>query len=152
MLLLLEPDPSQQTECEVAGTCALKVANAERRLHDVLQSGHVTPEIEALEHHPDGHAQPVDRRLTRCAAATRGIDGVANGLSVEPDAAAGRYLEIVEASQQRALPRAARPDDADLLAGRHGHVDAVERAKRAVILGHSLQAEDGRAGATHASV
>ena len=67
------------------------------------------------------------RRLLSCASGLRTRRRVpADRLAVDGDLALLERLQEIDAGKQRALARAARPDDGHDLAARHVEVDAPE--------------------------
>src|SRR5690606_17305770 len=94
---------------------------------EVAQHGHVREESEALEHHSDALAHPVDVGLL-----------VGDVDPLDEDVAPGRLLEQVHRTQQRRLARARRTDDADDLAAAHRQVDALEHLVIPDVLDQSL--------------
>ena len=66
----------------------------------------------------------------------------------DDDLPARRAVETGDEMQERALPRAARPDDGDELAGRHREVHVSQRVHGrsavAVALAHTFQADADR--------
>ena len=101
-----------------------------RRRH-VLQHGHMLPEIELLEDHRELGADAVDLLHVggrRPAVARRHLDQ----LALDPDLAAVRRLEEVDAAQEGRLARSRRAEDRD-------HVMLVRRQRNA--LEHVVGAE-----------
>jgi hypothetical protein len=96
--------------------------DVDRPLDDVLEDGHVRPEVEALEDHAEPRADAVHLsavfRLPAAVPARPHPDQLAG----HPDLPGVRDLEEVDAAEQRALPRAARAEDRDdvVVARRHG--------------------------------
>lgn len=68
-----------------------------------------------LEHHADALAH-----LIELHALVRQVD------AIDDDVPRRGLLELVQAAQQRGLPRAGRADDRDDLAILHGQIDALE--------------------------
>src|SRR5262249_26291512 len=64
-------------------------------------------------------------------------------LSIDPDRAFIRALELVDAAQERALPGARRPDDAEHLASVERERDTGERGELAEAL-HNIGGDDHR--------
>ena len=83
-----------------------------RRLDDVLEHGHVRPEIEALEHHAEPGADAIDLPVVRGLRAVARV-GHADQLAADMDLAGIRGLEQVDAAQERALARARAADHRD---------------------------------------
>ncbi len=127
------------------GVLAGEAADADQGLGDVAEGGHVRPEVELLEDHADVAAHRADGAGGQAHALARRAEGVAEGLAVDLDQAAGRLLEEGDAAEQRRLARARRADDAGDLAARRREVDAVEDAGLAEGLGEAADA-DGRGG------
>ena len=73
-----------------------------RRLHDVLERGHVREQVEGLEHHADLGADLGDS--LRWLRPRHAVDEVAEGgLAVDADQAPLGHLEPVEAAQEGGL-------------------------------------------------
>src|SRR5699024_6390121 len=101
----------------------------DRRLHDVLQRGHVREEVEALEDHADLPALRRDLLVLEAvqpALPLRLLLPVAHEVTVDEDPARLDVLELVEAPEEGRLARAGRPEQADDLSGRDVEVDALE--------------------------
>jgi hypothetical protein len=97
----------------------------DRRHHDVLQRGLVREQVVLLEHHADLAAQ---RELVEL--------GIIDLLALDQDRAFVDRHQRVDAAEQRGFARAGRADDADHLALRHVHGDALEHGEAAERLVH----------------
>src|SRR6266481_550256 len=84
--------------------------NSHRRLDHVLQDCHVRPQIKLLEHHPKLRPHAIDVcacvRLTLAARSQPKSDR----LTIYVNFAGRGLLDVIEASEQRALSRAAPPN------------------------------------------
>jgi hypothetical protein len=96
----------------------------------VPQDRHVREQVEGLEHDADPPPDPIHVDARR-----RDL------LPVDEDPARVDRLQEVDAPQERGLPRARRPDQADHLVLADLEVDAPEHLERAEGLPHPLQAE-----------
>jgi hypothetical protein len=96
-----------------------------------------------LEDHADLRA-----RVRQLAGARPARAVPADAAAVHAHDARRRLLQEIDAAEQRALARAARPDQADHLAGGDRQGDAVERAYRAEALGEVLDLDHGRSIST----
>ncbi|CDN41594.1 hypothetical protein BN871_AI_01050 [Paenibacillus sp. P22] len=116
--LLAEPDLLQQPDAALAGFRLRKLAGDQQPFHYVLQRGLMPEQVVLLEYHRCLPAQ-----LVNILAADRSEVGREAG---DMDAALARFLEIVQAAEQRRLARAARPQYRDHLALFHLQVDALQ--------------------------
>ena len=89
-----------------------------QRIGDVLGHGHVRPQPERLEHHPE--IAPLGRLVDAVGHRRKERAG-------EEDLAFGRILEPADAAQQRGLAAAAGPEQHEHLRARHVEIDAIER-------------------------
>ena len=106
-------------------------ARGERAHGDVLPHRHAAERAELLERPADAPA--VD--LIRPEAGER--------LAGEADLPAVRPVEAGDHVEERRLPGAVRPDDADDLARRHVERDALVRHEAAEALGHAADLQQG---------
>ena len=105
-----------------------------RREREVVERGQLREEVELLEDDADALPDGGD------------VDALARDLlSLEEDPPGLDRLEQVDAAQERALSAAARPDDAEHLAGLDAQVDAVEDDVVAEALVDVLHADHGGA-------
>ena len=106
--LVGEPDLVEQLLCSRDRRVLRRAANLDRRFDDVLEHGHVRPEIEVLKHHADVGTHLARGRLDG------GIHrGRRDGLVVHDDASASRLLEQGEAAQEGGLAGSGWANDAD---------------------------------------
>src|SRR5690606_11484854 len=109
---------------------------------DVLQHRLVREQVEPLEDHADLTAllgDPLVGEPVEPAVALL----VPHQLAVDPDPAAVDVLQLVDATQERGLARAGRPEQAHHLAGLDGHVDAPEHLVAPEGLGHVDRLDEG---------
>ena len=103
----------------------------------VVQHVFVVEQVKALEHHADALAQAVQVGVQ-----------VRQVLAAEPDVAAVRLLQQVQAAKQRGLAGAGGADDAHHLALLHVQVDALEDLQGAKGLFQSMNGKNRFRGLT----
>jgi hypothetical protein len=123
--LVGEPDPVEQLAGLPDRRVAKRSPDPRRRLDDVLQGRHVREEVEALEDHPDLRALAGDLALAQLVELVA-LLAIADEPPVDPQAARVDLLEVVDAAQERRLPRAGRPEHAHDLARRDLQRDAAQ--------------------------
>ena len=97
-----------------------------------------------LEHHADAAAQRA--QLMRLHAPPRAVRlDIADQPALDADLARIIGFEEVDAAEQRALARSARPDQADHLGALHVEVDVAQNRQRAEALAEAAD-RDHRAG------
>ncbi len=106
--------------------------HAHRALDDVLQHGHVRPQVEVLEHHAQPAAHALD--LTRVARQQTAVavTGHLDGFAVQADAAFVRGFQQVDAAQERTFSRAAGAENRDYIAFVRVQGNTLEHVRRAV--------------------
>src|SRR5699024_8358601 len=104
-MLVRDPDLAQNLHGFGSHVLPWAAEDLHRPLHDVLQHGHMRPEVEALKDEAKLGAEAVD-------LAGIGTDGLAvparpyaDFLAADGDTALIRRLQQVEAAEQRRLPR-----------------------------------------------
>src|SRR5690606_23831063 len=98
-----------------------------RSQQQIFHDRHMREQVELLEHHAKLPANEVKLRLF-----------AAHKFILEPDLAARRLLEAVQAPKKRALARAARPDDDNDFALANLGVDAFQHFVFAIRFAQSL--------------
>ena len=126
--LLLETDRGQKFVSPSLGVPSRHLPDPPRGERQIVDRRQLRKEIELLEDDPDALAYGGDVRALRSYL-----------LAVEEDAAGLDGLEQVDAAKERALPAAARADDHEHLAERHGQVDPVEDEVVAEALAHAFE-------------
>src|SRR4029453_1317841 len=94
-------------------------AGLELREHDILDCGQVREQVESLEHHAHGLAQPGEVTADDLGAGEHRFAG-------DIDPAPVRPLQQVDAAHACGLTAPALPDDAEDLPRPDPHVDVVE--------------------------
>jgi hypothetical protein len=112
---------------------------------DVLQRRHVREQIEALEDHADLLTLPRQGDLSDPLRPT-GRGGVADLRVLDRDRARGDRFEHVDAAQQGALARAARPDERHRLPLPDGKRNALQRRIGAVGLDDPVEPQEAVPG------
>ncbi len=97
-------------------------------------------QIELLEHHADLFAQRLERRPI--GARARIVVALGRERSIDPDRAALNGLERGEATQQRALPGAARSDDDQNLTRAQLETDIVQDGGSSVTLDQAVDDDE----------
>jgi hypothetical protein len=129
--LVAEADLAQGVGGPGLGVAAAHAADPLKPLGDILQRGHVRPQVELLEHHADAAAHRAQVARRHPGAARR---LVADQLAVDADLARVVGLEEVDAAEQRRLARARRADQAGDLARRDRQADLLQRVEAVVML------------------
>jgi hypothetical protein len=93
-----------------------------QRQGDVVEGVEVGVEVEALEHHPDLAAQPLENP----SALEHAVRAREVLLAFEGHRPGVRNLKQVHHPQERALAAAARPEDHDVLAPAHAQAHALD--------------------------
>ena len=93
-------------------------------LDNVFQRAHVRPKVIQLKDHADVRAHARDLAAAHAPGLVARL-AVADPAAVDPHRALVRVLEEVDAAQDRALARAAGPDQADHLTASDSEVDPV---------------------------
>ena len=135
--LVGEPDALEQLLRLAARERPRHLLHVHRRLHHVLERRHVPEEVEALEHHPDLRALAADLLVVQLVEPVARLP-VADEAPVHPEPAGVDLLQVVDAAEERRLPRARRPEDADDRPGWHLERDPLQHLEPAEALVHAL--------------
>ncbi len=123
-----EPDLVEQVHGEGLRFGGRDLGDLDRPHGHVLEDGEVREQVETLEHHPDPGALPRQGAVVGFDEAVPATL-LADGLAVDEDAPARRFLDEVHAAQHGGLPRAGRPDDGHFLARADVEVDAGQHVE-----------------------
>ena len=145
------PTLASSASARATASALRQLQHMDRRLDDVLQHGHVRPQVEALEHHAELGADAVDLLVVfrRGVAIARGLH--LDELAGDEDAAGIGRLQEVDAAEHGALAGAAAAEDGDDIALVGLERDALEHFEVAEALVHVLD-DEGRRGIRHSSV
>ena len=122
---------------QLLGLRARHLLHPHRAEAEIVQHGQMREEVEALEHHADLGAHPVD--LAQVVGQLHAVDD---------DAAVLVRFEAIDAANERGLARARGPADDDLLALVDGEVDVPQDLEGAEPLADADQLDRRVAGAS----
>src|SRR5690242_10173439 len=138
---MAEADLDQHLPAEIARLVLAQLAHSARRQGHVLQCGQVREQIESLEHKADLGALGRHLAVAKIAQPTTGLL-LADPLAIDPDFAAGRSLEEIDAAEKCGLARAAGADDGNAFTARDLEIDAFQHFDRAEALAQAADADE----------
>ena len=119
LLLVVQPDASQELSGLGAGDFLLHALDADLANGDVLEHRQVLEEIEALKDHADLRTASPQIRLSLQLVELAAAQLVADEFAVDAQFPRVVLLQVVDAAKEGALARARRPDETRHLAARH---------------------------------